>query len=69
MDMDDMFCHDLRQGNYETYVDNAINNPEKYDEIRFHCVNDFIEEYVNDYRKRLYEAFDEYIQNCKDNVQ
>ena len=69
MDMYPTFLHDLLQGNYETYVDNAINNPEKHDEICFHYVNDFIEDYVNDYRKRLYEAFDEYLQNCKDNVQ
>ena len=69
MDICETFCHDLIQGNYEKHVDNAINNPEKHDEICFHCVNDFIEDYVNDYRKLLYEEFDENIKGCKDDVQ
>ena len=55
MDICETFCHDLIQGNYDRYVEDAINNPEKHDEMCFHCVNDFIEDYVNDYRKRLYE--------------
>ena len=66
MDMDETFCHDLCQGNFDAYINDAINHPKKQAEICFKCVEDFIEDYVNDYRKQLYHAFDDYVQNCKD---
>ena len=68
MDMYETFCHDLCQGNFVTYITDAINHPWEQAEICFKCVEDYIEYCVNDYRKQLSQVLEEYVNKCKDDL-
>ena len=68
INMVEMFCTDFKNeihnGNMITYIEDIINNPDRYDEYCLYCIDEYLESWKSCVVKSaLYNIIDKHIRN------